>query len=161
MKKQLLVMRHGEATFRANSDMERELTAHGCRQVSKTTQAIQQFINDNSVSKESVHIWASPYVRAQQTALIVAKALALPIATIDYITPNDDPNKSLERLYKETKGIEFLILVTHMPFCAGFASSLTAEEQRQNASFSTAECQRFECDEFLPACGSFSGVIGY
>lgn len=161
MKKQLLVMRHGEATFRANSDMERELTAHGCRQVSKTTQAIQQYINDNSVSKELVHIWASPYVRAQQTASIVAKALALPITTVDYITPNDDPIKSLERLYKESQGIKFLILVTHMPFCAGLASSLTSDEQRLNASFSTAECQRFECSDFLTACGSFSGVIGY
>jgi phosphohistidine phosphatase len=160
MKKQLLVMRHGEATFRASSDMARELTANGRRQVTKTTQAIQQFISDNTVPKESVCIWASPYVRAQQTAEIIAKALTVGIVTIDYITPNDNPEKALERIYKEAQGVEFLILVTHMPFCAAFASTLTSEEKRSSASFATAECQRFECTDFLTACGSFMNVIG-
>lgn len=152
-------MRHGEASFRAKSDFARELTPHGKRQVAKTASLVKRYVESKNIPRDTVFIWASPLIRAQQTAHILADTLHSQVTTKDFITPNDDPQLTLERLYKEAGDISFLILITHMPLCAAMASLLTTEGCRMQAGFDTAECQRFICSDYLPACAEFGGIV--
>lgn len=156
--KELYVIRHGEAAFGAGSDFNRELTEYGQQQVEETAQALKKHL-DKSDKKHTVSsvIWASPLVRAQQSAKIIANVINFPVETKTFITPNDIPGESLEKIYKETNASR-LVLVTHMPFCADLAAILTDDRSFQ-AGFTTAECQFFKCTDFLPACGTFISRI--
>lgn len=112
----LFLLRHGEAQLFADSDSERPLTSVGF-------QDTQQILAQSKTDLQRVtRIIASPYVRAQQTAELVAEALELPIETNDLLVPEGRLNAIAELL--EGYGDEVPLLVTHQPLVGGFVDWL-------------------------------------
>ena len=86
----LYIVRHGEAQPRAATDAARPLTERGRQSVSTLWQAL------SSEGLTPVMLAVSPYVRAQQTADIIAGYYpGIGRQTCDCITPDDDPARVL------------------------------------------------------------------
>lgn len=112
----LLLVRHGEASFNAPTDAQRPLTSRGGRLVEQQAQA------SNIPWVDFECIWASPYLRAQQTAKLLQQQLALknipiPIETLKVITPHGEPQEVQEFLLQQSQ--QGIILVTHQPLVSG------------------------------------------
>ncbi|WP_396623218.1 SixA phosphatase family protein [Marinobacter sp. W-8] len=125
----LIVMRHGEAGWHS-LDQERELTDAGRRGVAAVAAQIA------SSPWRPAQIWSSPYVRARQTAAIVAEVLNCPVEEKAFITPDDDPGRCLDELLENQ--ISPLMLVSHMPFVGSF-STLLVDGHRQGIPFMTSQ----------------------
>jgi len=90
---QLLVIRHATAENPATvadtgeADAARPLSKEGKRTMKRVTAGLSELVDELDV------IAASPLVRAQQTAQIVAKAYNdLPVATVDALLPENEPS---------------------------------------------------------------------
>ncbi|TWI53528.1 phosphohistidine phosphatase SixA [Pseudomonas duriflava] len=112
----ICLLRHGEAEPHAAGDELRRLTVRGEEEVRRSAQRL---------ARESLTaIYASPYVRAQQTAAIVKNILGFvpPIVTVPGVTPDDDPAAALDWLAAlPTSGV---LLATHNPFVSQLAGLL-------------------------------------
>lgn len=85
----LWVLRHGEAEpYGARPDPERALTAHGREEVLRSAAQL--------IGQPLTAIYASPYLRAQQTAQLVREALGFQpeLITVNWLTPDTWPQKS-------------------------------------------------------------------
>jgi len=116
---QLLIVRHGEAEPSAASDDVRHLTQRG----RDTTAVLAQALIKKSF--EPTQIWASPLVRAQQTATILQKQLAFtsPIRECRAAIPEGDVRECLALLQHE-KAEEVILLASHQPFVSQLISWL-------------------------------------
>lgn len=140
----LLIMRHGEAGWNA-IDHDRTLTETGRAESAFVARQIA-----GSPWKPTV-IWASPLVRARETAAIVAEVLGCPVVEKDFITPEDDPGVCLDALL-EVPAAECPLLVSHMPF-VGTLSTLLIDGHRQGMSFITSQAIALELPVTGPGCG--------
>lgn len=103
----LFVMRHGTAEELADNDVQRVLSTEG-------KQDIRQMSSDYVQDLQSVDvIWASPYVRTQQTAIIMAETLDKPIVTQDFLPPSGNPALVLAALQEQTD--KTILIVSHQP----------------------------------------------
>lgn len=137
----LAIIRHGEAG-RAATDKKRPLTTHGQQQAKElaawlATQPLQQPL-----------LWASPYLRAQQTAEYIAKACQLPIHTQNFIFPDANPKQVIEELISVNQD---LIFVAHQPL-VGYLASLLLQGRAEPMMWSPAECLVLEGDVFAANC---------
>lgn len=134
----LWVLRHGEAEARANSDAERRLTGHGREQV--------LFSAARLLGQPLQAIYASPYVRAQQTAALVQGALgfAEPVRTVPWLTPDSDVQQVIGEI--EGLGLEHVLLVSHQPLVGALVSLLEHGHLQQPAAMSTASLAELEGD---------------
>ena len=112
----LLLVRHGEASFNASTDAQRPLTQQGIRAVE------QQVANAAIPWADFSALWASPYLRAQQTAQLIQSRLeeqALPLAlqTHKAITPHGELTQVQDFLLAQPQA--GIILVTHQPLVSG------------------------------------------
>ena len=125
----LWLLRHGEAEPRARSDAERPLTEQGRKEVRRSAEHLR--------GRPLTHILVSPYLRAQQTAEIVREALglALPLTTVDWITPDDSPREAAKRL--DAYPGECL-LVSHNPLLGYLARLLVDGHLQQPLTLHTA-----------------------
>ena len=96
----LILMRHGIATKRSQarrgSDADRALTAQGVSRVRKAAQGLRALKVAPRV------VLTSPYLRARQTAELVAEGLGLParrIVTSEALLPDAEP----DLLYRELR----------------------------------------------------------
>lgn len=134
----LFIARHGEASFDADSDFSRPLTARGKEQ----TRAL---VNQNSsILGEVKHIWASPLLRAQQTAQVYREALTLDVQTQPFITPDSSPKQVLRQLSKA--GLDNLLIVSHQPLVGDLLSLLVEGNTYQPHPFITSELVVLECE---------------
>jgi len=103
----LWVLRHGEAHNQATSDAARELTQHGREQVLHSAAHL--------LGKPLQAIYASPYVRAQQTAALVHEALGFSgsITTVHWLTPEQSPQAVADKI--EALRLDNVLLVSHQP----------------------------------------------
>jgi len=103
----LWVLRHGEAHNQASTDAERELTDMGRAEVLRSASHLQGVVLDA--------IYASPYVRAQQTARLVLDALGRtePIRTVPWLTPDQSPDAVITQL--DALALDNVLLVSHQP----------------------------------------------
>ena len=109
----IFILRHGEAEHNTRPDSNRQLTPRGIME----TEAIldRQLEHLKSVKD----IWASPYVRAQETASLVQKRLPhLQIQTTDLLVPESNPIRLANAL--EAANEESVILVSHQPLVGVF-----------------------------------------
>lgn len=136
-------MRHGQAEIMASTDALRGLTEYGQQQACRAGQwlALQHYLPDM--------IWASPYQRAQQTAIEVQKTLqqntcvdkqegVLAIKTISCLTPNDsatDVHDYIDAMLS-VENYQQLLLVSHMPLVSYLLTSLSFDKTMM--SFATA-----------------------
>ncbi len=108
---QLLVIRHGSAEEIApgGDDADRSLTKSGKREMKDVAEGLRTVIETLDV------IGASPLLRAQQTAKIVAKAYGdLPVETVHALTPGSDPSDLVEWL-RQNPSAECIAIVGHQP----------------------------------------------
>lgn len=113
-------MRHGEAEAKAETDAQRELTQQG-------RDDIVQMATDYAEALRQVDvIWASPYVRAQQTAQLLSQALAKPVITQSFLPPNGNPIDTLGAL--EMQRHETVLIVSHQPLIGILVDGLAGLE---------------------------------
>lgn len=138
----LYLIRHGAAEVGAPDDMSRNLTKLGENQALGAANWLAKNI------KGPVTIWASPYLRAQQTAAPIAKALGIDIVDHTCLQPEMTPYKVVNELCQEQKNI---ILVTHLPLVARLAS-LLIEGAVFDQPWAPAEIWQLEGDVFAAGC---------
>ena len=120
----LYILRHGIAvepgTPGYEKDADRPLTPEGEHKLLQIAKAMDALDLSFDV------ILSSPYVRARQTAEIVAKALkarkALELS--DSLTPDSNPKKLVNLLTRLQPLPEKVLLVGHEPFLSGLISLL-------------------------------------
>ncbi|WP_226506592.1 phosphohistidine phosphatase SixA [Pseudomonas sp. MWU16-30317] len=122
----LWVLRHGEAHHQAPTDAERELTEAGRAEVLRSAAHLQGLALDA--------IYASPYVRAQQTAKLVRDALGHgePIRTVAWLTPDQSPSAVITQL--EAIKLENILLVSHQPLVSTLLGLLDNHEHHMGTA---------------------------
>ena len=137
----LIIMRHGQASWSSPSDKERDLTGQGTREVRDTVALL--------AAQRVDCIFASPYLRAQQTARIVAEAFGLSVETLDELEPDGNPAKVLDAL--PDSGV--VLLASHMPIVSYLTGLLCDGTPKIGPSFQTGMALVLEADILAPGMG--------
>ncbi len=120
---ELYLLRHAIAaepgTVIVSHDSERSLTEEGIEKMKKAVEGMRRM----GISVDQMI--SSPYLRASETAKIVAKGIGFDgkIRFSDVLVPNAD-FKNFFKLLKEFKAHEKVLLVGHMPSIGEFVSTL-------------------------------------
>lgn len=139
----LWVLRHGEAEpYGSRPDSERALTAHGREEALRSAAQL--------IGQPITAIYASPYLRAQQTAELVRDALGfLPeIRTVEWLTPDNRPQAVAEQLVS----VDYALLVSHNPLVGNLLGYLQHGHVQQPEAVKTAGLAELEGD--LPLAGA-------
>ncbi|MDP9860649.1 phosphohistidine phosphatase [Olsenella profusa DSM 13989] len=120
----VVLVRHGDAEPRnVHGDKERQLTAVGLRALERAyPQALASLHGVKGLA-----LWASPAVRALQTAKVVAHALGIDPEDID---PHDSLYEQDEERFLAELGAAHeptVVAVGHVPFMERLACTLTGE----------------------------------
>ncbi|USE39289.1 phosphohistidine phosphatase SixA [Endozoicomonas sp. SCSIO W0465] len=137
----LIIMRHGQASWSAPSDQERSLTGQGLREVRDTTALL--------AGQRVDCVFASPYLRAQQTGHIVAEGFGLKVTTLDELEPDGDPSKVLDAL--PDSGV--VLLASHMPMVSYLVGLLCDGTPKLGPSFQTGMALVLEVEMLAPGMG--------
>jgi phosphohistidine phosphatase len=147
----LILIRHGDALHPTTAmvqgvaDPERPLTDLGASQVRAAAAAIGRELSHGS----PVHIVASPFCRAQQTASLVHETLkayqfeVIGVPQESSLEPDEDPHNAvavLTDLLLEQQ-IKQLVAVSHLPLIESLYIELCTKyppAQKEHASFTTA-----------------------
>ncbi len=137
----LYILRHGEAGPFQINDAARDLTPKGILQIENIRNELPDTIQVMAVS---------PYVRAQQTADLVAKhvSVAKRIQS-ETLTPETKPEDAIHWL--EHSDATSVLLVSHNPFVSKLACSLCSES---HISFGTGSLVYLQGDIIAPGCMS-------
>jgi phosphohistidine phosphatase len=141
---QVFILRHGEAQLFADSDAERALTSVGYQQTLEILAASKAELS------KVTRIVASPYVRAQQTAALVAEMLALPLETSPLLVPEGNLAEVTQLL--ETLSQETPLLVSHQPL-VGTLVDWFCGLPRGRQVMGTSALAAIEADVVAGACG--------
>ncbi|MBJ2350594.1 MULTISPECIES: phosphohistidine phosphatase SixA [Pseudomonas] len=139
----LWVLRHGEAEpHGARPDPERVLTIHGREEVLLSAGRL--------IGEPLRAIYASPYVRAQQTAQLVREALGFEpeLITVNWLTPETRPAEVLRHLDDQDN----VLLVSHNPLVGSLLGFLQHGHLQQPEQVATAGLAELEGD--LPLAGA-------
>jgi len=146
---QIFVLRHGQAESQITTDEARNLTEKGRRDIATS---VNYSLSD---LKNVQEIWASPLVRAQQTAQIVrdillAQGMQVDIKTSALIKPESDPNGLFDSLQQTSA--DSVLLASHQPFVGNFIDSFCGDEPGFHP-MSTSSMALIECAVAAKACG--------
>ncbi|MBK5513352.1 phosphohistidine phosphatase SixA [Pseudomonas sp. TH15] len=136
----LWVLRHGEAEpYGSRPDSERALTAHGREEALRSAAEL--------IGQPISAIYASPYLRAQQTAQLVREALGFEpeIRTVEWLTPDNRPQAVAEQLVS----VDYALLVSHNPLVGNLLSYLQHGAGYPPERVSTAGLAELESPELL------------
>jgi phosphohistidine phosphatase len=139
----LWVLRHGEAEpYGSRPDSERALTAHGREEALRSAAKL--------IGQPISAIYASPYLRAQQTAQLVREALGFEpeIRTVEWLTPDNRPQAVSEQLVS----VDYALLVSHNPLVGNLLGYLQHGHVQQPEAVKTAGLAELEGD--LPLAGA-------
>jgi len=131
-------MRHGDAEPSAVSDEVRPLSARGRAEVQEVGRALVAHLGIDKIV-------ASPLVRAQETASLVAACYSHEIQrdTCVSLSPNGIPDQVIAEF---DEGVGSVLLVTHMPLIADLVSALSGKRQ----AVQTAELFCFDMEMKAP-----------
>jgi phosphohistidine phosphatase len=131
-------MRHGDAEPSAVSDEVRPLSARGRSEVQEVGRALVAHLGIDKIV-------ASPLVRAQETASLVAACYSHEIQrdTCVSLSPNGIPDQVIAEF---DEGVGSVLLVTHMPLIADLVSALSGKRQ----AVQTAELFCFDMEVKAP-----------
>ncbi|PKM21627.1 MAG: phosphohistidine phosphatase SixA, partial [Gammaproteobacteria bacterium HGW-Gammaproteobacteria-14] len=114
----LYIARHGEAEGPQSTDEARQLTARGRDEVSRLWRSLA------ARGVRPSKLLVSPYVRAQQTAELIAGVFpGTPWQDYGLIVPEGSPDFIIEDL--QHHAWDGAVLVSHMPFVGLLTSRLT------------------------------------
>mgnify|MGYP000392112688 FL=1 len=139
-------MRHGEASFQADSDINRALTDRGRAEV---LQSIKSLI-DQSCKIDS--IWSSPYLRARQTAEIALSELGGSVQVQPCLTPDYNPSKVTDWLAQLNNTVNSVLITSHMPLVGKLVSLMTEGDLSRPVSFVTGMVVHLHADEPFDGC---------
>lgn len=149
---QLYILRHGEAQNVAPSDAQRPLTARGRQDVEQTLLASLEVMAGVDC------IYASPYLRAQQTAEIASRLFNLPVTTCDQLVP-DTSHSEMVNLIESLQDGSLTgsasvtpLLVSHQPLVGGFVDWLCGLEYGRHV-MGTSALASLEFDTVARDCG--------
>lgn len=146
----LWVLRHGEAEPHGSRphDSERALTTKGREEVLRSA----AFLSGQPLTA----IYASPYLRAQETARIVRDALGFEpeIRTVEWLTPETDPDKVAEQLVS----VSNVLLVSHNPLVGNLLSYLQHGAGHPPEKVSTAGLAEIDGKELLIGSMKLNGI---
>jgi phosphohistidine phosphatase len=146
----LWVLRHGEAEPHGSKphDSERALTDNGRKEVLRSAAEL--------IGEPLTAIYASPYRRAQETALLVREALGFEpeIRTVDWLTPEIDPDKVAEQLVS----VSNVLLVSHNPLVGNLLSYLQHGAGYPPEKVGTAGLAELEGNELLIGSMKLNGI---
>lgn len=143
----LCIVRHGDAGF-SSPDFERRLTALGRQQAKGAGQWIKAQFD------KAPRLVASPYLRAQETATIIAKECGLQIETWPNITPEGNAKALVDKL---TGVSEDIVLVSHLPL-VGYLAATLVDGRSYNQPWSAAECRLLQGEILASGCLSVANV---
>jgi len=147
----LYIVRHGEAERQLTTDDARALTARGREDVA----AVWESLAERGVRPS--RLLSSPYVRAAQTAdIIAARFPGIARAESGMITPEGDPAQVLAELDR-IGAQDGWTLVSHMPFVDLFCGSLT-DGGRYPFPVGAVAC--LDLDALVPGAGRLRWLIG-
>ncbi len=129
---QLLVIRHGAAEDAAadGENASRALTKSGKRDMKQVAAGLKTLVETMDV------IAASPLVRAQQTAEIVAAAYDdLPVETLDALSPGSDPAALTEWL-QQHESADAVAVVGHEPHLGNLVTWFLTGSRKSAIEFS-------------------------
>jgi len=110
-----------------------------------------------TVVSPALRVLASPYRRAQQTAQAVL--LALPnkqLATVNWLTPDDDPIAVVAELAKLSA--TEVLLVSHQPLVSALAGLLVDGDYRAGPAMGTASLAEIELSALALGCGRLASL---
>lgn len=143
---QIVLVRHGVAEDRETfqgPDAERSLTGKGERRTREAAAGLRSLLPELAV------VGTSPYVRARQTAKIIAAVYAESgrrpeLETVDAMQPGGEPAAVSDWLGR-LGGAEHVALVGHEPDLSGLMAWLTTGESDDYARFKKAGACLIEC----------------
>ncbi|MEX2109156.1 MAG: phosphohistidine phosphatase SixA [Gemmatimonadaceae bacterium] len=148
---QLLVIRHGIAEdaekFAATGkdDSLRPLTKAGKRKMKEVAAGLLEIVETVDV------LAASPLVRAQQTAEIVAKAYDdITVDTVEALSPGSDPSDLLDWLGRHASA-EVVAVVGHEPHLGMLVTWLMTERRESRVAMSKGGAALLEFDSRVAA----------
>ncbi len=126
---ELYILRHGIAadldTHGLANDADRPLTPEGERKVGQIARAMEKLELSFDV------ILSSPYLRARQTAEIVAEHLeaSRKLELSDTLTPGGSTKRLVELLHRFRPSPESVLLIGHEPYLSGLISLLVSGKE--------------------------------
>jgi phosphohistidine phosphatase len=121
---EIYILRHGIAVNRGTpgykKDSDRPLTPEGEEKVHQIAKAML------AMDLKFDLILSSPYLRAKQTAQIVATELDEKLTLTDYLVPDGNPLELIRELNDEKP--QSVLLVGHEPYLTGLISVLVTGE---------------------------------
>jgi len=142
----IAIVRHGEASFGADSDENRALTDSGREEILSTSKQLKDWVSEKTVI---VH---SPFLRTVQTAEILSSTLSLPTVSESVLKAGTHFRHIIEWL-QETD-LRDIVLVCHNPMVTEITNSLVYGEQALSMPrlvFDTGYACCLECE--YPAYG--------
>lgn len=123
----LFILRHGQAEPALTTDAARRLTEQGREETRKLLMALLPLITMPSGIKQVPLIWASPLVRAQQTAQIAQACFATlgdrqDVQTTHYLEPETHLDAVLN--WVDSLQQESVFLVSHQPLVGQLVNQL-------------------------------------
>lgn len=146
----LFIGRHGQASFDAESDRVRPLTSIGVSE----TQALRDKYSEEL--KQVQAIWASDLKRANETACIYADKLGLEIETKNFLSPDCEASRVLNKL-QDTAPDASLLIVSHQPLVGELVSLLCEGNIYAAHPYATSEIVVVDCDIAAPGMGAIAG----
>jgi phosphohistidine phosphatase len=146
---QVFVLRHGQAEAQQTTDEARNLTLKGRTDVAAS---VNLSLPELTRIQE---IWASPLVRAQQTAQIVrdilwAQGVQVSLKTTALITPESDPYELFDSL--QATQCHSILLASHMPFVGDFLDVFCGKARGYH-HMNTSSMALVRCDVAAQECG--------
>jgi phosphohistidine phosphatase len=145
---EIYIVRHGiaEDATRGMPDEKRALTPEGRK---KMKDAAAGFAG---LKPELNSIFASPLVRAWQTAEILASPLKLDVEEMLELAPGYSAGQVLQRL-KRTTDLQSVMLVGHQPNCSELASHLLSNRGMVNVEFKKGAICLIQCESLTSGGG--------
>lgn len=150
--KQLWIMRHGEAA-QGHPDSRRELTPHGRAEVLRMAEWLAESLD--APRRTLLRIVASPYTRAQQTAVIVAEQLSTKVDTLATLTPDDPIEPIIDWLQEDAQQTP-LMLVSHMPLVGTLSGRLIEGDPRSSQPMPTAAIAVLRAEVWAAGCAEMT-----
>src|SRR4051812_48240859 len=153
----LFVLRHGIAVDLGVKgcarDSERVLTGEGKRKVRKVAKAMK------AMKLEFDLILSSPFVRASETAEIVAKELGLDLAFTDALIPRTEVSKLAAVLAKHEDKAENVLIVGHEPHLSETIGYLLTGEDKSFVTLKKAGLCKLVLRSLKPAHGTLEWLL--
>jgi phosphohistidine phosphatase SixA len=147
----LIIMRHGEASFGADSDAQRTLTPYGCKQILSSAKQLDEL--DGWIT-DKTRIYHSPFLRTVQTAKIVSEHCNIAMTAEETLKAGTHFEKIIEWL--QSIHDKDVIVISHNPMVSQLTHALVYGLQAPGTPmplvFDTGYACCLQCEETAYGC---------